>query len=138
MTGTALIGTDLDLTLDGSIVASAREWSIDPQRDMVEITTLGSGRSRVYKPNHSGYTLSISGLVFRDEGSTQIGYLDLLNKMLNSDTSIVWEGSLDSSTSFASGWGYISSAPVQFPQDGGVSYSLDVQGCGDITINTTL
>ena len=137
MTGTALRGTDIDLKIDSSIVASGTEWSITPNRDMIEITTKGSGRGKIYMPDRSGYTLSISGLVFRGEGADQTSYVKMLNKMVNTDASIAWTTTLDSSTfSFLSGWGYITSAPVQAAQGSAISYSVDVQGCGLPTINT--
>lgn len=139
MTGIAFKGTDFDLKLDSSIVASATDWSVTPNREMIETTTLGSGRGKTYIPDRTDYTVSVNGLVFRGEGSDQIGYVKLLNKMLNTDSSVAWIGVLDSSTSqFMSGWGYINSAPVQVAQGSAVTYSLDIQGCSDITINTAL
>jgi hypothetical protein len=139
MTGIALKGTDLDLKIDSSIVASATDWSISPNREMIEITTLESGRGKIYMPDRSDYTLSLNGLVFRNEGNDQMGYIKMLNKMLNTDTSIAWSGTLDSSTTqIVSGWGYLSSAPIQVAQGSAVTYSAEAQGCGIITINTAL
>ena len=139
MTGIALKGTDLDLKIDGSIFATGISWSVNPNRGMIEISTLESGRGKIYMPDRHDYTLSMEGLVFRSEGVDQMGYLKLLDNLLNKDTSIAWAATLDSSTTaFASGWGYLSSAPVQVAQGAAISYSAEAQGCGDITINTAL
>jgi hypothetical protein len=139
MTGIALKGTDLDLKIDASIVASATSWSVTPNRDMIEITTLESGRGKIYMPDRHDYTLSMEGLVLRGEGATQIGYLSLLDNLLNKESSIGWTATLDSSTTaFVSGWGYLTSAPIQIAQGSAISFSAEAQGCGDIIINTAL
>ena len=138
MTGIALKGTDLILSIDSSAVATATDWAVSPNREMIEISTIGSGKSKSYVPDRSDYTVSINGLVFRGEESTQIGYLTLLNKMQNTDASIAWSGALNDSSSFLSGWGYISSAPVQIAQGSAISYSVEIQGCDLMTINTAL
>lgn len=138
MTGKALKGRDFDLKIDSSIVASATDWSLTPTRDMIEIATLGSDNGKEYIPDMYGYTLSVNGLVFRGEGSTQKSYFDLVNLMLNTDSSISWVGLPDvSTTKYYSGWGYINSAPMQVAVGSAVSYSIEIQGCGNLTISTT-
>lgn len=138
MTGIALKGTDLILSIDSSLVASAIDWSVSTTREMLEISTLGSGKGKTYTPDRSDYTVSVNGLVFKGEGKTQVGYLKLLDKMQNTDASIAWSGALNDSSAFLSGWGFINSAPVQVAQGSVVSYSIEIQGCGLITINTAL
>ena len=138
MAGIALKGSDIDLKIDSSIVATGTDWSINPSKEMIEVTTLKSGRGRFYIPGRVGYTLSVNGLVFRGEGATQAGYVNLFNKMVNTDASVNWTATLDSSSAvaFQSGWGYITSAPVQFGDNAAITYSIEIQGCGVPTINT--
>lgn len=137
MTGIALKGTDLDLKLDGSIVATATDWSLSPSREMIEVTTMGSGKGKIYIPDRTDYTISLNGLFFRGESASQVGYLEIVNKLMNADSSTSWTATLDGSTgSFASGWGYLTSAPIQVAQGSAISYSAELQGCGGVTINT--
>lgn len=136
--GTAILGRSFDLKIDASIVASATKFSISPKRDMIEIATLSSSRAKVYIPDMYGYTLTADGLVFRSEPSTYKGYFDIINTMINTDVSVSWTGLPDTSTTkYYSGWGYISSCPFDAAVGGVATYSLEIQGCGDITISTT-
>ncbi len=136
MTGIALKGTDLDLKIDGSIVATALDWSLSPTREMIEVTTMESGRGKIYIPDRTDYTISLNGLVFRAEGADQTGYVEIVNKLMNADSSTSWTATLDGSTgAFASGWGYLTSAPIQVAQGAAISYSAEMQGCGTLTIN---
>lgn len=138
MNGIAFKGTDFDLKIDSSLVATATDWSVTPNREMIEITTISSGRTKVYIPDRTDYSMSINGLVFRSEGAGQLGYMKMLNKMMTSDTSINWSGTLLDTSAFLSGWGYITSAPIQVAQGSAVTYSIEIQGCGNITVNTAL
>lgn len=133
MTGQALKGRDFDLKIDASIVASATDFSITPNRDMIEIATLGSSNGKEFIPDMYGYTVSVNGLVFRGEGDTQRNYFDMLDKMLNTDVSVAWIALPDVSSYSLSGWGYLSSAPMQVGVGSAVTYSVEIQGCGVIT-----
>lgn len=128
------------LKIDASILGSANKFSLTPNRDTIEVPpTFGSGRSKSYVVDRFGYTVATEGLVLSGEASTQTSYFHLLDTMANTDTSVAWTGTpFDASTGdqWFSGWGYITSAPYKTGEGEFATYTIDLQGCGDLTINT--
>lgn len=133
-------GRNFDLkigSLDSSIVGSANSFTVTANRDMIEVgPTFNQGRSKQFIADMYGYTCSADGFVLKGEASTQRGYFDLLNTMVNTDLSVNWTGLPDvSTTKYLTGWGYLSSAPYKVSVGALTTYSLEIQGSGDIVIN---
>lgn len=139
MAGIPLKGRDLSLKLDSSVFGSGTDWSLNPNVGLIEYKTFGTSGKTMYLPNNRTYTLSVNGVLFRNLGGSEASPLNLLNKMWNTDTSISWTGTLDSSTTqVVSGWGYMTGLPISVPVEDMATCSIEIQGCGDLTINTSL
>ena len=125
---------------DSSILGSANKFSYTPNRDTIEVAaTFGSGRSKYFVPDRTGYNVATEGLVLAGvDTSSQTGYFTLLNTMLNTDLSVNWSGTpYDASTGdkYLSGWGFLTSAPYQTGEGAVTTYSIEIQGSGNTLIN---
>lgn len=139
MAGVPLFSKQIFLKIDASIVASATDFSLSVSKDMIEIATLGSSGAKQNIPDRYGYTLSGSGLVFRNEPSTDKPFNDLMANLINAtDASVSWIILPNASTAkYYSGAGYLSSLSYEGGVGSAMTYSFEIAGDGAIAINTT-
>ena len=138
---TPLFSKSIDITIDGSVIGCATDFSLSVSKDMIEVACMNStNNSKQNIPDLYSYTISGSGLVFRDSDITGYGFSDMMSNMISgtADASIGWAITPDVSTqTYFSGVGYFSS----LTEDGGVgaavTYSFEIAGDGDIAISTT-
>jgi len=140
---TPLFSKSIDITIDGSVIACATDYSLSITKDFIEVACMTStNNSKQQIPDLYSYTISGSGLIFRDSdvSSSQIGFSSMVNNMVggNADASIGWAITPDvASQTFYSGVGYFTS----LSQDGGVgaavTYSYEIVGEGDLVVDVT-
>lgn len=137
---TPLFSKTIDITIDGSIIACATDYSLSVNKDFIEVACMNStANSKQQIPDLYSYTISGSGLVFRSTDlGTGYGFDPMMSSLTSGDASIAWAITPNVSTNtFYSGTGYFSSVT----QDGGVgaavTYSFEILGDGDITTGTT-
>lgn len=137
---TPLFSKQLNITIDGSILACATDYSLSITKDMIEVACMNSStRSKLNVPDLYSYTISGSGMVFRtsDVGSNY-GFSSIVDSVINGDASIGWSIVPDvSAQDYLSGVGYFSSASQEGGVGSAVTYSYEITGTGDIAMNTT-
>jgi len=138
---TPLFSKSIDITIDGSIIGCATDFSMAVTKDMIEIACMNSTtNSKQNVPDLYSYTISGSGLVFRDSQipGTDIGFSSMMRNLTSGDASIGWAITPDvSSQTYYSGAGYFSSLSQEGGVGAAVTYSFEIAGDGDITIGTT-
>ena len=83
------------------------------------------------------YTVSGAGLLFRDTDVTGFGYTHMIAK-LKAGASVGWAITPDtSSTTYESGTAFFTSLSKDITPGSEVTYSFDLQGTGDPSINVT-
>jgi len=136
---TPLFSKSIDITIDGSIIGCATDFSMSVSKDMIEIACMNStASSKQNIPDLYSYSISGSGLVFRTADITGYGFGDMMNSLTASDASVGWAITPDvSANTYYSGVGYFSSLSQEGGVGAAVTYSFEITGDGDITVATT-
>ena len=138
---TPLFSKSIDITIDGSVIGCATDFSLSVTKDMIEVACMNStNNSKQNIPDLYTYTVSGSGLVFRDADVTGYGFSAMLNNMVGgtADTSIAWTITPDvSSQTYQYGSGYFSSLTEEGGVGAAVTYSFEIAADGDLGIGTT-
>jgi len=120
-----------------ALVADLREWSLNVEADMFEISTFGSSGWKQFQPNLNGAGGSISGY-WNVEGSTTMKAIQ--SHILDQTTA---PATLDLLVSNTEANGYTGSAWVtgiqpQAAVDGIVAFSANITYDGAVAYSTTL
>ena len=135
---TPLFSKLIRITIDGSTVACATDFTLSVTKDMISTACLSSTGAKTQTPDMYGWTVSGNGLQFRTTGSTGYGLFNMAASLLNSDASVAIAIVPDvSANQYFSGAGYFTS----ITQSGGVgaamTYAFELAGDGALTIATT-
>lgn len=120
-----------------ALVGDLREWTLNVEADMFEISTFGSSGWKQFQPNLNGAQGSISGY-WNVEGSTTMAAIQ--GHILSQSTD---PATLDLLVSNTEGNGYTGSAWItgiqpQAAVDGIVSFSANITYDGAVAYSTTL
>jgi len=117
-------------------VADLREWSLNIDRDLFEISTFGSSGWRDFQQNLNGASGSVSGY-WNVENSSSMKTIQ--DNILNQSAAATAEFWVENS----SGWGYtaevfVTSISPSAAVDGIVTFAADLTITGAVTYSTAL
>ena len=132
----ALKLADTDDSLTSAAIGNLRSFSIEQTQDTVEITNMGSGGAREYKPGL--HTFTISGDVYFDGTNTVQAKLDELVSKTGEESIATFEAypsgdAVDVNNTKISGNCIITSFSISSSVDGVVEASFAAQGTGNLT-----
>jgi len=137
---TPLFSKLMKVQIDASTVACATDFSLSISKDMIEIACLDASGAKQNVPDMYSWSVSGSGLVFRNTGATpgSYSYWQMANNLLNTDASVGIAIVPNVSTnSYYSGVGYFSSLGMEGGVGAAVTYSFEITGSGVLEIKTT-
>jgi len=139
---TPLFSKTIDITIDGSVVGCATDYTFNSTKGMIEIHCMNSTNNSVQNiPDLISYNISVNGFVFRDTALAGMGFYALMDNFHagDADASIYWAVTPDVSTQrYLNGYGYVQSLSQSGGVGAAVTYSFDVIGTGDISVGQSV
>lgn len=136
---TPLFSKQMSVYVDGSILGCATDFSLAVNKDVIEIACLGSTGAKQSVPDMYGWTVSFSGMVMTTSTKTGKGYEDLMDEILNTNSSDVSVYILPnvSTNSYYVGNGILTSVTMDGGVGSAVTYSGEITGNGPLAKSTT-
>lgn len=116
-------------------VADLREWSLNIDRDLFEISTFGSSGWRDFQQNLNGAQGSVSGY-WNVEGSTTMAALQ--DNILSQSAAATAEFHVDGDQNGYSAEVFVTAISPSAAVDGIVEFNADMTITGAVTYSTTL
>lgn len=134
---TPILGREMVVIYDSSVVGFATDFTWGGDKDFVEITTLSSGGNKEFLPVSKSYAFDFNGLVSKTSGDSSRGYNYIMSNFINSDASVVAGIKLEvSGNTYYEMTAYLKSVKAQGDKDGLVTFSGSVQPTGAVRIKT--
>ena len=132
-------GSDIILSVDGNEIACATSHTIELTNATREVSCKGSGDFTSAEYGKFSWTVSTDALLNLGTGATFISYPELMNLMLNK-TLVQIQSQYDmddagTDTMTVSGECIITSISQVSPDSDNASYSVSLQGRGELTID---
>ena len=139
MANTPFLSKLMSIVIDSSTVACAQDFSWNISRDTLEIACLGGSNAKQFIPDQYTWSASGSGMVLYTKDLTSGAYtLSDIARTIKTDASTFVQIVPDaSSQDYFEGVGYFTSVNMEGGVGSPVSYSFEIQGTGDYTIDTT-
>jgi|GEM_PF-2998095 len=136
---TPLFSKQMSVYVDGSTLGCATDFSLAVNKDVIEIACLGSTGAKQSVPDMYGWTVSFSGMVMTTSTKTGKGYEDLMDEILNTNSSDVSVYILPnvSTNSYYVGNGILTSVTMDGGVGSAVTYSGEITGNGPLAKSTT-
>lgn len=137
---TPIIGKELKIYLDSSIVGYAESFDYQIDRNVIPIETLDGGEWETGIQYGKTFSGNVNGLFCRTVGDSSRGITYLMNHFITSNASLAVEFKPDGITSnqYTKVNVFLTSLKVNNPGNKSfVTYSATMQGCGPVTTGTT-
>lgn len=136
---TPLLSKKISIVIDGSTMLCPNDFSLSMNKDILEITCMGSSGSKRSIPDMYGWNISFSGTAYETAGlgAGDYTYENLVSK-LKTDASVgIYYLPDVSANKYYGGAGYITSISISGGAGSPVTYSGEVTGDGDLVEYTT-
>lgn len=131
-----LDGTDVLMTIAGSIINGTLNHSIEETVDTIDVTTKDSSKHKEYIAGEDGWTISVDGQVDLTD-TYDITSLRTAKKA-KAAVAVLWGNGIHTSGGQTLGGNaIITSLSETAPKNGAVTWSITLTGTGDLTESTS-